>query len=70
MRAEGSGDTEGFGCPKSVDPHHFRVEVPPGRDGVVLIAEHYGIKAGIGAFPKSPPAATCRAASGGGSRTM
>jgi hypothetical protein len=55
MRAEGSGDTEGFGCPKSVDPHHFRVEVPPGRDGVVLIAEHYGIKAGIRGAPEVAP---------------
>lgn len=45
-------DTEGFGCPKTVDPHHFRVEIPPSREGVVLIAEHYGIKAGINGLPE------------------
>jgi hypothetical protein len=52
MRAEEARDTEGFGCPRSVDPHHFRVEIPAGRGGIVLIAEHYGIKAGICGAPE------------------
>lgn len=45
-------DTEGFGCPRTVDPHHFRVEIPSGRTGIVLIAEHYGIKAGLDGLPE------------------
>lgn len=45
-------DTEGFGCPRTVDPHHFCIEIPTTRDGIVLIAEHYGIKAGLGGLPE------------------
>jgi hypothetical protein len=52
MNAPGSRDTEGFGCPRAVDPHHFRIEIPSGRSGIVLIAEHYGIKAGLSGLPE------------------
>jgi hypothetical protein len=44
--------TEGFGCPKEVDPHHIVVDIPAGRTGIVLISEHYGIKAGINGLPE------------------
>ena len=52
MTSAANRGTEGFGCPKTVDPHHFTVEVPPGRTGFVLITEHYGIKAGIDGLPE------------------
>lgn len=45
-------ETVGFGCPKTVDPHHFAVELPPGRMAPVVIAEIYGIKAGINGLPE------------------
>jgi hypothetical protein len=45
-------DTIGFGCPNTTDPHHFVVEIPASRTGVVLIAEHYGVKAGINGLPE------------------
>ena len=45
-------DTIGFGCPNTTDPHHFVVEIPASRSGVVLIAEHYGVKAGINGLPE------------------
>lgn len=44
--------TIGFGCPNDTDPHHILVEVPAGRSGIVLISEHYGIKAGINGLPE------------------
>jgi hypothetical protein len=44
-------ETVGFGCPKTVDPHHFVVEIPAGRTAPVLIYEVYGIKAGINGQP-------------------
>jgi hypothetical protein len=45
-------DTIGFGCPNTTDPHHFVIEIPANRSGVVLIAEHYGVKAGINGLPE------------------
>lgn len=45
-------ETIGFGCPKTVDPHHFAVGLPPGRSVPVVIAEIYGIKAGINGLPE------------------
>jgi hypothetical protein len=39
--------TVGFGCPNAPDPHHFVVEIPVGRNGTVMIAEHYGARAYI-----------------------
>jgi len=47
-----SRSTVGFGCPAGPDPHHVLVEIPLERVGAVLIAEHYGIRAGIGGLPE------------------
>ena len=44
--------TVGFGCPDTTDPHHFLVEIPAGRTGLVVISEHYGIKTGINGLPE------------------
>ena len=44
--------TVGFGCPNDTDPHHFTVEIPSGRQGFVVITEHYGIRAGINGRPE------------------
>lgn len=44
--------TVGFGCPSTVDPHHFVVDLPPGRTAPVFIAEVYGVKAGINGLPE------------------
>ena len=44
--------TIGFGCPDTTDPHHFVVEIPAGRSGLVVISEHYGIKTGINNLPE------------------
>lgn len=50
--AKAKQETTGFGCPKTVDPHHFVVELPRGRTAPVIIAEAYGIKAGINGLPE------------------
>jgi hypothetical protein len=44
--------TVGFGCPIGVDPHHFIVDLPAGKTLPVLIAEVYGIKAGLNGLPE------------------
>jgi hypothetical protein len=44
--------TIGFGCPDTVDPHHFVVDLPAGRTAPVVIAEVYGIKAGLNGLPE------------------
>jgi hypothetical protein len=44
--------TVGFGCPVGVDPHHFVVELPVGKTARVVIAEAYGIKAGLNGLPE------------------
>jgi hypothetical protein len=44
--------TVGFGCPVGVDPHHFVVDLPVGRRPQVVIAEAYGIKAGLNGLPE------------------
>lgn len=44
--------TVGFGCPVGVDPHHFEVDLPVGRTSPVVIAEAYGIKAGLNGLPE------------------
>lgn len=43
--------TVGFGCPSTVDPHHFVVELPAGRTTLVIISEVYGVKAGLNGLP-------------------
>lgn len=50
--AKKKNKTVGFGCPEGVDPHHFVVELPQGRTAPVVIAEVYGIKAGINGLPE------------------
>jgi len=44
--------TVGFGCPDTVDPHRFEVDIPAGRAECVSVTECYGIKAGIGGLPE------------------
>lgn len=44
--------TVGFGCPVGVDPHHFVVDLPVGKTPQVVIAEAYGIKAGLNGLPE------------------
>jgi hypothetical protein len=44
--------TVGFGCPVGVDPHHFIADLPAGKTAPVLIAEAYGIKAGLNGLPE------------------
>lgn len=43
--------TLGFGCPDTVDPHHFVVTIPRGREDPVLIVEHFGLRAGHAGMP-------------------
>jgi Protein of unknown function (DUF3780) len=43
--------TVGFGVPDVTDPHHLLVTVPRGRDEAVLIAEHFGVRAGPEGMP-------------------
>lgn len=45
--SRGKRETEGFGSPVSVDPHHFVVSIPRGRNDPVSITEHYGVRVGI-----------------------
>lgn len=47
----GKRATVGFGCPATVDPHHFVVEIPAGRTAPVIISEIYGVKAGLNGLP-------------------
>ena len=37
--------TLGFGVPATSDPHHFKVVIPRGNSGSVLISEHLGLQA-------------------------
>ena len=36
-------DVEGFGCPRTDWPHHFRVDIPEVRGGDVRIVEDFGV---------------------------
>ena len=44
-------ETEGFGCPIGVDPHHVCVHVPVGRNEPVEIVEKFGIRSGKDGLP-------------------
>ncbi len=44
-------DTEGFGCPKGIDPHHVAVQIPIGRNDPVQIVERFGIRGGSNGLP-------------------
>jgi hypothetical protein len=43
--------TIGFGVPDTTDPHHMVVTIPRGRDEAVLIAEQFGVRAGVEGMP-------------------
>jgi hypothetical protein len=42
----------GFGCPDTVDPHHMRVLIPPGRSDEVSIVEDFGLRGGSNGVPE------------------
>lgn|GEM_PF-2047418 len=42
----------GFGCPDSVDPHHFKVLIPPGRSDEVTLVEDFGLRGGTNGLPE------------------
>lgn len=42
----------GFGCPNTVDPHHFKVVIPAGRADDVTITEDYGLRGGTNGVPE------------------
>ena len=44
---------EGFGAPKDFGAHRFKVQIPAGRSGDVLVIEDYGYLAGINGNPDS-----------------
>lgn len=43
--------TVGFGVPDVTDPHHMVVTIPRGRDEVILVAEHFGVRANAEGMP-------------------
>lgn len=42
----------GFGCPDTVDPHHFKVLIPPGRADEVVVVEDFGLSGGTNGVPE------------------
>lgn len=42
----------GFGCPVTMDPHHFKVVIPAGRGDDVLIIEDFGLAGGSNGVPE------------------
>ncbi|MEQ1503050.1 MAG: anti-phage-associated DUF3780 domain-containing protein [Myxococcota bacterium] len=43
---------EGFGYPKTIDPHHFTVQIPTGRSDDVVIVEDFGLRGGTNGVPE------------------
>ena len=43
----------GFGCPTSIDPHHFTVEIPQGRAGDIVLTERFGLSGGHNGIPET-----------------
>lgn len=43
--------TLGFGVPDVTDPHHMVVTIPRGREGAVVVSEHFGVRAGPEGMP-------------------
>ena len=41
----------GFGAPSEFGAHVFKVDVPPGRSGNVVLTEEFGLKAGLDGVP-------------------
>jgi len=42
----------GFGCPNTMDPHHFKVMIPAGRTSDVTIIEDFGLSGGTDGVPE------------------
>jgi len=42
----------GFGCPNTVDPHHFKVMIPAGRSDEVMLTEDFGLSGGTNGVPE------------------
>lgn len=42
----------GFGCPNTVDPHHFKVLIPAGRADEVVVVEDFGLRGGTNGVPE------------------
>lgn len=52
----GDGSSEGtrligFGAPAEFGAHVFKVDIPPGRSGNVVLSEEFGLKAGLDGTP-------------------
>lgn len=43
--------TVGFGVPDATDPHHMVVTIPRGKDDAIIVAEHFGVRAGLEGMP-------------------
>jgi hypothetical protein len=46
-------ETIGFGCPVAGSPHQIAVNIPPSRDGAILVVEHFGVQAEMEGSPVS-----------------
>ncbi len=42
----------GFGAPSEFGSHLFKITIPPGRSGLVVLSEEYGCLAGLGGTPE------------------
>lgn len=42
----------GFGAPAEYGAHVFKVQIPPGRSGLVVLSEEFGLRAGIDGTPE------------------
>lgn len=42
----------GFGAPSEYGAHLFKIVIPPGRSGLVVLSEEYGFLAGVGGTPE------------------
>lgn len=47
-----TGGFTGFGCPNTLDPHHFKVVIPAGRSDDVTIVEDFGLRGGTNGVPE------------------
>lgn len=45
--------TVGFGCPTSLDPHYFTVEISAGRTGDIVLTERFGLSGGHNGVPET-----------------
>ncbi len=42
----------GFGAPAEYGAHVFKVQIPPGRSGLVVLSEEFGLRAGVDGTPE------------------